>query len=47
MTEVQKLQKEIDEMNAKRKAVSEENTVNTADFPTNRKQYTYKANGRL
>jgi len=47
MTEAQKLQIEINEMNAKLKANIEENTVNTDDFPNTRKAYTYKHGNRI
>ena len=47
MTEVQKLQNEINEMNAKRKANTKENTVNTDDFPVTRKPYTYKNSHKI
>ena len=41
MTEVQKLQKELNEMNAKRKAVIADNTV-ACDSPALKRTYTYR-----
>ena len=47
MTEAQKLQIEINEMNAKLKTSIEENTVSTEDFPNIRKPYTYKESSKI
>ena len=47
MTEVQKLQAELNEFNANRKANIKENKVIADDFPTIRKPYTYKRSGQL
>ena len=46
MTEVQKLQNEINEMNAKRKAVIRENTVKCENVST-RKSFTYKDSSKF
>ena len=47
MTKVQKLQAEIDEANANRKATTEENTVNNDAWVVIRRPYAYKNGNRI